>query len=146
MQWVHTNLKDMWPKTALIVNLEHTAQVATFLVGDTLNASNQVSARRWFVGGSDGLKQPVPENLQGLRDRHLHAARGPARWRARPGVHRRVELPLIHHTVYHTDMDNMNIVPAYGLEQSARAFLKIVDEVNKLTLAQLRINIPASTN
>lgn len=49
---------------------------------------------------------------------------------------------MIDHTVYHTDMDNMNIVPAYGLEQSARAFLKIVDEVNRLDLAQLRVNIP----
>jgi hypothetical protein len=51
---------------------------------------------------------------------------------------------IIDHTVYHTDMDTMNAVPAYGLEQSARAFLKIVDEVNKLGLNQLRVNIPAA--
>lgn len=146
VRWVHTNLKDMWPKTALIVNLEHTAQVATFLVGDTLNASNQVGARRWFVGGSDELKQLV---LKTFKDYGIAIYTRPE---GRPGgelgqVY--TDAPSFHiidHTVYHTDMDNMNIVPAYGLEQSARAFLKIVDEVNTLSLAQLRFNIPGSTN
>ena len=142
VSWVHTNLKDTWPKTALIVNLEHTAQVATFLVGDTLNASNQVSARRWFVGGSDQLKAIVAKTFKDYGIALYSRPEG------RPGGElSRVytDAPSFHiidHTVYHTDMDNMNIVPAYGLEQSARAFLKIVDEVNKVDLAQLRINIP----
>ena len=35
---------------------------------------------------------------------------------------------IIDHTVYHTDMDTLQAVPAYGLEQSARAFAKIIDE------------------
>ena len=37
---------------------------------------------------------------------------------------------IIDQTVYHTDLDTLQAVPAYGLEQSARAFAKIIDEVN----------------
>jgi hypothetical protein len=53
---------------------------------------------------------------------------------------------IIDQTVYHTDLDTLQAVPAYGLEQSARAFAKIIDEVNKLPLNQLRVNIPSPTN
>jgi hypothetical protein len=53
---------------------------------------------------------------------------------------------IIDQTVYHTDLDTLQAVPAYGLEQSARAFAKIIDEVNKLPLTSLRVNIPAGNN
>jgi hypothetical protein len=45
---------------------------------------------------------------------------------------------IIDHTVYHTDMDTLAAVPAYGLEQSARAFAKIIDQVNTIDLRDLR--------
>lgn len=35
-------------------------------------------------------------------------------------------------------MDTLAAVPAYGLEQSARAFAKIIDEVNTVDLRELR--------
>jgi len=38
---------------------------------------------------------------------------------------------------YHSDMD-VNTVPAAGLEGIARAYARIVDEVNRLPLAELR--------
>jgi len=145
MRWIHTNMKEMWAKTALIVNCEHTAQVATFLVGNALIASNQVSARRWFVGGSDQLKAIVAKTF---KDYGIALY---SRAEARPGGELGVvytDAPSFHiidHTVYHTDMDTLRAVPAYGLEQSARAFLKIIDEVNKLDLSQLRVNIPTAS-
>jgi len=144
MRWIHTNMKEMWAKTALIVNCEHTAQVATFLVGNALIGSNQVSARRWFVGGSDQLKVIVAKTF---KDYGIALYSRPE---ARPGGELGVvytDAPSFHiidHTVYHTDMDTLRAVPAYGLEQSARAFLKIIDEVNKLDLSQLRVNIPTA--
>ena len=79
IRWIHNNMKQMWSKTALLVNCEHTAQVATFLVGETLYGSNQVSARRWFVGGSNQLKTIVDEGLQGLRDGALSHVRNRGR-------------------------------------------------------------------
>jgi hypothetical protein len=35
-------------------------------------------------------------------------------------------------------MDTLSAVPAYGLEQSARAFAKIIDQVNKVDISSLR--------
>ena len=54
-----------------------------------------------------------------------------------PSVH------IIDSVIYHTDLDTLQAVPAHGLEQSARFFLRIIDSVNKLDLAALRQNIPS---
>jgi hypothetical protein len=145
IRWIHNNMQEMFAKTALILNCEHTAQVATYLIGNSLVASNHVSARRWFVGGSDELKAIVGN---AMRDYGMALYSRPE---GRPGGElSRVytDAPSFHiidHTVYHTDMDTLQAVPAYGLEQSARAFARIIDEVNKLELGQLRKNIPAPT-
>ena len=137
IQWVHTNMKQMWAKTALLVNLEHTAQVATFLVGETLYGSNQVSARRWFIGGSDQLKTLIMKNFKdygmALYSRPEGRPGGElgAVYTDAPSFH------IIDHTVYHTDMDTLDAVPAAGLEQSAHVFGKIIDDVNRLDLSAL---------
>ncbi len=143
-RWVHNNMKQMFAKTALLVNCEHTAQVATFLVGDTLYASNQVSARRWFIGGSEQLKTIV---MKDFKDYGMALYSRPE---GRPGGELGVffqDAPSFHiidHTVYHTDMDNLNAVPAAGLEQSAHAFAKIIDDVNKVEMRAL-LGAPVTT-
>jgi len=141
---VHNNMKRMFAKTALLVNCEHTAQVATFLIGDTLYASNQVSARRWFIGGSDQLKTIV---MKDFKDYGMALYSRPE---ARPGGELGVffqDAPSFHiidHTVYHTDMDTLSAVPAAGLEQSAHVFAKIIDDVNKVDLNAL-LGAPVTT-
>jgi hypothetical protein len=143
-RWVHNNMKQMFAKTALLVNCEHTAQVATFLIGDTLYGSNQVSARRWFIGGSDRLKTIV---MKDFKDYGMALYSRPE---GRPGGELGVffqDAPSFHiidHTVYHTDMDNLNAVPAAGLEQSAHVFAKIIDDVNKVDMTAL-LGAPVTT-
>lgn len=138
ISWVHNNMQAMFAKTALLVNLEHTAQVATYLIGEAFITSNQVSARRWFVGGSSRLRDIVLKTFQEYGIALYSRPEG------RPGGElSRVftDAPSFHiidHTVYHTDMDTLAAVPAYGLEQSARAFAKIIDQVNTVDLRDLR--------
>jgi len=138
IRWVHHNMQEMWAKTALLINLEHTAQVATYLIGEAFITSNHVSARRWYVGGSDRLRDLVLKVFQEYGIALYSQAEG------RPGgelSHVYTHAPSVHiidHTVYHTDMDTLAAVPAYGLEQSARAFAKIIDQVNALDLRDLR--------
>ena len=137
IRWIHRNMQQMFSKTALLLNCEHTAQVATFLVGDTLYASNQVSARRWFVGGSAQLKTLV---MKDFKDYGMALYSRPE---GRPGGELSqvyTDAPSLHiidHTVYHTDLDTLNAVPAAGLEQSAHVFARIIDDVNTLDLAAL---------
>ena len=45
---------------------------------------------------------------------------------------------IIDHVIYHTTIDTSALVPAWGMEDATRAFLKIIDGVNKMSLAQLR--------
>jgi hypothetical protein len=138
VSWVHNNMQAMFAKTALIVNLEHTAQVATYLIGETFITSNHVSARRWYVGGSTRLRDIV---LQTFNEYGLALYSRPE---GRPGGELGrlfTDAPSFHiidHTVYHTDMDTLAAVPAYGLEQSARAFAKIIDQVNQVDIRDLR--------
>jgi len=144
VRWVHNNMKDMLAKTALIVNCEHTAQVATFLIGEALYASNQVSARRWYIGGSNQLKTVVMKNFKDYGMALYSRPEG------RPGgelgqlYQDAPSFHIIDHTVYHTDMDTLSAVPAAGLEQSAHVFGKIIDDVNKMDLTAL-LGAPVTT-
>lgn len=139
---IHNTMQPMFRKAALLVNCEHTAQVATYIIGNSLVASNLVSARRWYVGGSDQLKGIFKKAAKDY-GMALHSRPEP-----RPGGELSqvfTDAPSVHiidSVVYHTDLDDMKVVPAYGLEQSARFFLRIIDSVNKLELAALRQNIP----
>jgi len=128
----------MFAKTALIVNCEHTSQTQTYLIGNSLVASNAVSARRWYVGGSDKLKAIVANSFK------TFGVAIYSRPEARPGGELGVvftDAPSFHiidHAFYHTDLDTAAIVPEAGLEAAVRAFAKIIDEVNKVDLAALK--------
>lgn len=138
IRWVHNHMQAMFAKTALLINLEHTSQVATYLIGEAFITSNQVSARRWYVGGSDRLRDIVLKTFNEYGIALYSRAEG------RPGgelSYVYTDAPSFHiidHTVYHTDMDTLAAVPAYGLEQSARAFAKIIDQVNTVDLRDLQ--------
>ena len=139
IRWIHNHRQDLFQKTALIVNCEHTSQVQTYLIGNSLVGSNTISARRWYVGGSDALKKIVATTFKNFGIAIY------SRPETRPGgelgnVY--MDAPSVHvidHTIYHTDLDVPLLVPEPGLEAVARAFAKIIDEVNRLPLSNLRI-------
>jgi hypothetical protein len=138
LRWIHNHMQAMFAKTALIVNCEHTSQVQTYLIGNSLVASNTVSARRWFVGGSDRLKAIVVNSFK------TFGVSIYSRPETRPGGELGVvftDAPSFHiidHAFYHTDLDTAAIVPEAGLEAAVRAFAKIIDEVNKVDLSALQ--------
>jgi hypothetical protein len=103
-----------------------------------LMTSNAVSARRWFASGSPEFQQLVKRTLQDFNvsvykvpEAHAGGSLGGVSPYA-PSFH------IIDHVIYHTTLDTPEFVPAVGLGWSERAFLKIIDETNKMTLAQIR--------
>jgi hypothetical protein len=138
IRWVHENRDTVLAKTALILNCEHFSQTQTYWLGAGLMPSNTISAKRWYVGGSDQLKQIATKTFREF---------GVALY-SRPEVRPGGELsqvytdaPSVHiidHIFYHTDMDTPELVPESGLESGVRAYAKIIDEVNKLDIAALR--------
>jgi hypothetical protein len=103
-----------WSKVALIVNCEHPSQTLLYNLDAGLMTANEVSARRWYVGGSDALCSLVPSSFREfgspggeLSQIHMKA----------PSFH------IIDHVIYHTTLDTAELVPAWGLEDATRAFL-----------------------
>ena len=127
-----------WSRVALILNAEHTSQTLLYMYNQDLVTSNAISARRWYVSGSSALQQLVK---QSFHDFNVSVYRVPERNAGgslgaltplAPAFH------IIDHVIYHTTLDVPELVPAVGLAYSERAFLKIFDEANRMTQAELR--------
>jgi hypothetical protein len=92
-----------------------------------------VSARRWYVGGSDALRNLVRKTFQEFGVAIYHKSElSPGGelsqiYRKAPSFH------IIDHVIYHTTLDTADLVPAWGLEDATRAFLKIIDNANKMS-------------
>jgi hypothetical protein len=126
-----------WSKVALIVNAEHPSQTLLYSLDAGIMTANEVSARRWFVGGSDALRALV---------RRTFLEFGVATYRkseVSPGGELSqiyMKAPSVHiidHVIYHTTLDTADLVPAWGIEAATRAFLKIIDNVNTMTKEEI---------
>jgi peptidase M28-like protein len=127
-----------WSKVAVVLNAEHTSQTLLYMFNADLMTSNAISARRWFASGSPRFQQLVKQTLQ---DFNVSVYKVPE---ARAGGSLGAVSPyapsfhIIDHVIYHTTLDTPELVPAVGLAYSERAFLKIIDDTNKMTMAQIR--------
>jgi hypothetical protein len=134
--WVHDHFD--FSKTAVIVNCEHPSQTLLYLLNAGIMTSNAVSARRWFAGGSDRFKKLVTDSF---REFGVSVYTLPER---RPGgelsrlFDKAPSFHIIDHVIYHTTLDTANLVPAWGMEAATRAFLKILDGVNKMEIAEIK--------
>ncbi|MBI4473802.1 MAG: M28 family peptidase [Acidobacteria bacterium] len=141
IEWVRQNMDSFFAKTAVIVNCEHVSQTQTYLVGPNLVASTALGAGRWYMQGSDELKDIITKAFRtyGVMTFSRPATGsggelGPLRGKA-PGFH------VLRDVFYHTELDIPELVPEAGLESMLRAYVKIMDEVNKLDLSKLRVNM-----
>jgi hypothetical protein len=126
-----------WSKVALIVNAEHPSQTLLYNLDAGLMTANEVSARRWYVGGSDPLRALVRGSFRefGVATYHKSEVRPGGElsqiYTKAPSFH------IIDHVIYHTTLDTADLVPAVGLEDATRAFLKIIDGVNRMTKQEI---------
>jgi hypothetical protein len=127
-----------WSEVAVVLNSEHTSQTLFYMYNADLMTSNAVSARRWFASGSPEFQQLVKRTFQDFNvsvykvpEAHAGGSLGGVSPYA-PSFH------IIDHVIYHTTLDTPEFVPAVGLGWSERAFLKIIDETNKMTMPQIR--------
>ena len=131
--WMHQNKETALAKTVLMINCEHTSITQVYEYGPALRRSNDINARRWWVHGSDALAAIALNAWKTFGvtvfDGMETAASGDMGSVSR-------DLPTIQLIVspifYHSDHDTPDTVPAQGLAATARAYAKIIDEVNKL--------------
>jgi hypothetical protein len=134
---------ELFAKTALLINAEHTSTLQTYLYWNAIRPANTFSAQLWYAGG------PSRPKLQDIAIRALQAFgvttyASPERgatpgdllplWRLVPAV----TTTDFNYMYFHTDGETPDRVPWTGLEATTRAYAKIIDEANRLELADLQ--------
>jgi hypothetical protein len=138
-RWMHDNRATVFSKTAMAINLEHMAVVDTHNWGTALRKANNVSARRWWVNGSDKLVEIVGRSLLTfgvplIVDMDSGASGDMGSMARDLPTMQTIESP----EVKHADADTIEWIPAVGIEAIARAYAKIIDQVNTLVRAELQ--------
>jgi hypothetical protein len=145
-RWLHDERATALAKTALAINLEHVAAVRAKYWGPRLRMTTAVSPMRWWVNGSPRLLDLTLAAFRrfnvGITADMDPGASGEAGSLAR-------DVPMMQvitsPEIKHTEQDTPEWVPAAGLEQIARAYAKIIDDVNKLDRRDLLPAQPART-
>jgi hypothetical protein len=137
-RWLHDNRATTLAKVALMINCEHISVPDHKYWGPVLRKSNVIAPRRWWVNGSDTLVDLV---LKAYSDFGVGViAEMDPNSSGEMGIVARdaPSLQVIRSPVTkHTDSDVLGWIPAVGLEQTARAYARIIDDVNKLSRSQL---------
>lgn len=133
--WVRDNYD--WSNVALIVNSEHPSQTLLYNLDAGLMTANEVSARRWFVGGSDALRALVRQTFREFGVATYHKSEVSPGGELSQIYAKAPSFHVIDHVTYHTTLDTADLVPAVGIEAATRAFLKIIDKANAMTRQEI---------
>ena len=131
--------QGMLEKTALMLNCEHIAPTQFIAFNNELRLTNTVSPRRWWVHGSQRLLDMTLDAYRTFGVSVIGEMDGRATGEMMAIDKEAPSVQLIRSPEHkHTDGDIPGLVPAAGLEAVARAFAKIIDQVNTLDLAALQ--------
>ena len=147
--WLHANRGTALANTVLAINCEHVSVTQAYYDRNApvLRKSDNIDARRWWVNGSSRLAAIAQGawKMFGVTtyDTMENNASGDMRVMDRDVP----SIQLIESSVYyHSDHDVPDVVPAPGLEAVARAYAKIIDQVNTLDKAGLMPKAPLSSS
>jgi hypothetical protein len=130
--------KEVFAKTALIINCEHTSAEQLIYRGGTIRRSDTTVPLRWYVGGSPKLEQIAVEAYRDFGVATYAEPEPTAGGEMGPYYQLAPSLQLIEGNLYwHSDRETAEVVPPTGLAASTRAYAKIIADVNKLDLKDL---------
>lgn len=136
-QWMADNKDAVFGKMALLINCEHTALTAGFGFAN-LTKSNTTAAKGLYA--TPGPLTPIVKKALSTFGVPIYASLS-----ERPaGEIGRIfqfapAMQIIDASLYyHTDAEVADMIPAAGLEAVTRAYSKIIDDVNKLNLDDIR--------
>ncbi len=130
--------KELFAKTALIINCEHTSAEQLIYRAGVLRRSDTTVPLRWFVGGSPQLEQIAVRAYQAFGVATYADPEPGAGGEMGPYYLLAPSLQLIEGNLHwHSDQETAADVPPTGLAASTRAYAKIIADVNKLGLKDL---------
>lgn len=140
-EWLAANREKFFSKTALMINAEHPAQVLTH--GGTEGWTEAVIPLQWYAGGAS---RPKLAAISAAAFREFGVPLWDKPSPSPPGGDIGPFIGFVPGLVIqsndfifmHTSGDSPNTIAASGLEGAARAYARIIDEVNKLPLSELQ--------
>ena len=122
-----------WDNVAIVLTLEHPSQSQLYWFNEDIVVSNAIGSFRWNVTGSEKLekifKRRLKENGVSI---YNYMTDKPKLTDKAPGFH------IIDHVIYHTTFDIPELVPAEGMKRATKAFIGMIEDVNELSLEELR--------
>ena len=132
--------KELFAKTALIINCEHTA--ANQLIASNNNRivkAKVESPMSWYIGGSPKLEQIVTDAYRMFDVKLVDNRAGGAAGEIGRIQNLAPAVQLIDTGLYwHSDKETSDIIPASGLAAVTRAYAKIVTDTGTVSLAELQ--------
>ena len=130
--------KEMFTKTALIINCEHTSAEQLVYRGGLIRRTNTTVPLRWYVGGSPTLEQIVVKAYDTFGVATYAEPEPSAGGEMAPYYQLAPSLQLIEGNLYwHSDRETADVVPPTGLAAATRAYAKIIMDVNEVDLKDL---------
>jgi Peptidase family M28 len=147
VKWMADNRDKLFVKTALMINAEHPSTLQSYVrpryeEQRDIAWANTYTAQQWYAGGKSrpelqaiAVRAFQEFGVPLLREPNVRPPLGDLGrfFRFVPGV---ATSEFYHY--FHTDQETPATVPWTGLEASTRAYARIIDEINKLTLASLQ--------
>jgi len=141
VRWMADNKATVLAKTAYLINLEHTGHARVERSGNSLYTVNVQGTFGWGATGS-----PAAIGIATRAYDLFLVPRRPGVNSGGPGAESNLIAPFVAASTgvihaapfYHTDAEAADTVPASGIEAVTRAYAKIIDDVNRLSIAELR--------
>lgn len=131
--------KEVFAKTALLINCEHTA--ANHLIASNnavVRKANVESPLSWYVGGSPKLEQIVAKAYQTFDVKLLDGRAASAAGEIGRIQNLAPSLQLIDTGLYwHSDKETSDIIPESGLAAVTRAYAKIITDIGAVEIKDL---------
>jgi hypothetical protein len=121
-----------WDVVALKLTMEHPSETLLYMYNSNLTPSNQLSATRWNALGSVEFETMALETLTDFGVSVYGVEDGPKNGDLAPSFH------IINHVIYHTSLDTPELAPTEGMVRATRAFAAVIDQVNTMTIEELR--------
>lgn len=133
---------ELFAKTALLLNAEHTSTLQTYLYWNAIRWSNTYTAQFWYAGGPSRPKLQDAA-IRAFREFGVPTYAAPEQGAPRGDIYEFWRLvPALTTTdanmYFHSDGETPETVPWTGLEATTRAYAMIIDEVNKMDLRDLQ--------
>jgi hypothetical protein len=148
--WLSEHHAELFRKTALLINAEHTAAAQPELLGEAIRMVNNEAGFLWYGGGNqrprlqDAVVSALEEFGVPIYAEPENGVPGGEASRLYPYV------PAVqasnYNMYFHSDFETPATVPAPGLAATTRAYAKIIEEVNKMDLKELQLPAPATTS